>query len=94
MPLSKRYTFFPPQGESWQQMEMRLQKALNIILASSATVAAIVTHGGALRAIMPVLTNLPLESSFGHQFHNGSITIFDYDNGKYHQVKVNDTSHL
>ena len=52
---NKRYKFTPPQGESWQDMEKRLLKGLNKILKQKRDVAAIITHRGCLRAILPVL---------------------------------------
>lgn len=94
MTLDERYTFVPPHGESWEHMEGRLRKALREILENNGRNIAVVTHGGALRGLMPILKNAPKQISFIYQFHNASVTIFDYKNGKYIEKAVNDISHL
>ena len=94
MTLQERYTFVPPHGESWEQMEQRLQRAVEFIVAQGNGVSAIVTHGGALRGLMPMLQNKPKETSFSFNFNNASVSIFDEDNGKYKEVVVNDIAHL
>jgi len=40
----ERYTFVPPQGESWQQMEERLRSALHDIAQLPYESVAVVTH--------------------------------------------------
>lgn len=92
--LEDRYTFLPPHGESWQQMEKRLKVGLQKLMDSEGKNIVVVTHGGALRGLMPVLKNAPKQTSFIYQFHNASATIFDYVDGQYKEVAVNDTSHL
>lgn len=94
MSLIERYKFIPPNGESWEEMEQRLQLCLTQILNYEYKNIAIITHGGALRALMPILNNAPKESSFQYNFHNASVTIFDFINGKYKEIIINDISHL
>lgn len=94
MTLEERYTFIPPHGESWQQMEERLKQGLEKIINGKWKNIAVVTHGGALRGLIPILKNAPKQISFIYQFRNASITIFDYTNGEYKEVAVNDISHL
>lgn len=77
--LDDRYTFIPPHGESWQQMEQRLSRALDEILNYNYKTVVVVTHGGALRGLIPVLKNSPKEESFKYDFTNAEVTIFDYD---------------
>ena len=72
---------------------MAIHQKENIIQLGYQNVA-IFTHGGALRGLMPILENAPKESSFQYNFNNASVTIFDYDDGKYTEIAVNDTSHL
>lgn len=93
MDTHTRYTFIPPNGESWQQKEQRLKEVIDEIVQQGQP-TAVVTHGGALRGIMPLLTGAPLESSFSNQFHNASVTIFNYQDGKFKEELVDDTSHL
>jgi 2,3-bisphosphoglycerate-dependent phosphoglycerate mutase len=94
MSLKERYTFVPTNGESWEQMETRLKTGLNNVINTSYKTLAIITHEGALRGIMPLVLNSPKESSFKYHFENASITSFDYKDGNFIELKVNDTSHL
>lgn len=98
MTVQERYSFVPPSGESWQQMETRLKQCVdNIVVdgeAKQVNAIAIVTHGGALRGLMPILKNTPKEMSLKYDFENASVTIFEYENGLYTEVVVNDTTHL
>lgn len=86
--LEKRYTFLPPHGESWKQMDTRLKNALEILLDRKEKVLAVVTHGGVLRALMPLLLDSPKEISFRYHFDNASVTMFDYDKNFFKQVNT------
>ena len=94
MTIEERYTFIPPGGESWKQMEKRLVRALETIMDNDAEDVAIVTHAGAIRGLMPILKDAPKEISFMYDFHNASATIFDYSYGIFTEVSVNDFAHL
>lgn len=94
MNLEARYKFVPPNGESWEQMDKRLRKTLNVINSTRKDVVAIVMHGGALRALMPILKKVPKEHAFEFDFSNASITFFDYQYGNYKMIAENLTSHL
>ncbi len=91
--LDERRRFVPPHGESWEQMENRLLSSIDVILQENDSVA-VVTHAGALRALMPPLKREPLENSFSYEFDNASVTIFRQKNGMLTQTLENDTSHL
>jgi broad specificity phosphatase PhoE len=82
MDIEQRYTFVPPGGESWEQMDKRLMNSLNTILNEEKKVVAIVTHEGALRALVNTLNNSPKEDSLKLQFANGSVTIIEYRNAE------------
>lgn len=96
MSLEERYKYVPPKGESWQQFEERLIKAINQVLeaGSEGSVIVIVTHGGTIRALMPYLLSAPKEESFKHDPDNASITIFEYESGKFSSKIINNTDHL
>ena len=94
MSIEERFSFTPPNGESWEQMETRLMDALNSIVEHPYKVVAIITHSGAMRALMPVLHGKPKDISFKYEFHNGSITIFNYEDGKWYSVRENDMNHF
>lgn len=94
MTLQERYEFVPPNGESWKEMDERLHCGLDKITHSTHSVVGVVTHGGALRALMPIIKDQPKESSFQYDFLNVSITSFDFDGGKWTLVRENDVTHL
>lgn len=94
MSIEERLSFTPPKGESWEEMEKRLMETLNRIVEQSYKVVAVVTHSGAMRALMPVLHGKPKDTSFKYEFHNGSITIFNYEDGQWNSVRENDMSHF
>lgn len=95
MSFEERYTFHPPNGESWRETEERLLKALSKILAENkGENVVIITHGGAIRIYMPILLGLAKEESYKYDPDNASITVFEYKDSKFTQVVYNDTSHL
>lgn len=93
--LNERYTFTPPNGESWEQMQQRLEHAIDNIARSAQGNVMIVTHGGALRAIVPVLKGEELAKSLSYNFSNASVTSFLYSRpDAYKFLLENDTSHI
>lgn len=95
MTLDERYNYVPQDGESWKIFETRLTDAINKILGdNSEKTVVVVTHGGAIRALMPFLLSLPKEESFKYNPDNASITIFDYNGETFTRVVTNDISHL
>jgi len=95
MTLEERYNYLPPKGESWKEFEERLIKAISIILEENKgkTIVA-VSHGGAIRVLMPYLLNLSKEESFKYNPDNASLTIFGYNGEEFIKEIINDTSHL
>ncbi len=95
MTLDERYTYVPQGGESWKTFEARLINAITkIVIENLHKTAVIVTHGGAIRALMPFLLGLPKEESFKYDPDNASLTIFDYNANGFKKITINDTSHL
>ncbi len=98
MSVEERFSFIPPQGESWQQMEARLSNCLSNIIEEAqikkVECVAVVTHGGALRGLIPILKNALKDSSFKYEFENASVTIFDYVDGEFREIIINDVSHI
>jgi broad specificity phosphatase PhoE len=74
----ERYTFVPPHGESWQQMEQRLRSALQAIAGQPYKTVAIVTHYGPIRALLPILKNESKESTLGLTVEPGQAFVVDY----------------
>jgi broad specificity phosphatase PhoE len=95
MSFEERFTFVPPQGESWQQMVERLQVALDALTHLSAEVVAVVAHAGCLRALLPIIDHEPHESSYQYDLQNASITEYEFDrNSNAQRLSLDDTSHL
>ncbi len=93
--LDERYSFAPPRGESWERMEQRLKRAVDKIAQKTEGNSMIVTHGGALRALIPVLKREERARSLGYDFDNASVTIFSYALPDVYKVLAeNDTTHL
>jgi alpha-ribazole phosphatase len=61
--LEDRYTFAPPNGESWQQMEARLLVALKNVSSLGYDNVAIMTHAGPIRVLLPILRDRPMDST-------------------------------
>lgn len=95
MSLDERYTYEPPKGESWKTFETRLISALyEAVNTSKGSNIVIVTHGGAIRALMPHLLGVPKEESFKYDPANASITEFEYDGNSFVSVRIDDVTHL
>lgn len=80
MSLEERYQYIPENGESWKTFETRLVDAVKTLTKNNLDkTIVIVTHGGAIRALMPFLLNVPREESFKYDPDNASLTIFNFD---------------
>lgn len=76
--FNERFTYRPPNGETWQEFEYRLVETIKkLVIRNKGKNLAVVTHGGAIRALMPFLRNLPKEESFNYDPHNASIAVFE-----------------
>ncbi len=93
MTLEERFTFVPPNGESWQQMEQRLQRYVQEWQGLTETVA-VVAHGGLLRALIPLLLEEPKETSFQYDLANASVSIFEVRGKQFNLLCLNDVTHL
>lgn len=93
--LEERYQYIPPEGESWKASEERLIKALReAIKNGNGENICIVTHGGAIRILMPYLLNAPIEETFKYDPANASITEFNYEGKTFRSERIDDISHL
>ena len=95
MTLEERFNYVPSGGESWKQFDSRLKSRLDEIIGkNNGKTIVVVTHGGAIRALMPHLLGAPKEESFKYDPSNASLTVFRYDKDKFIKELVDDTSHL
>ncbi len=75
--IEKRYLFKPPGGESWEEMDKRLQLFLKEIKKKSYASIAMVTHEGVLRALITLINQEPKEKSLEKHFDNGSCSVIE-----------------
>lgn len=94
MSLEERYIFRPPGGETWQEMDERLFRAVQEIVHRANKASAIVTHAGEIRALIPLLLGEAKETSFRYGPPNASITTFSYEDGKFKLTSLLNTSHV
>ena len=95
MTLEERFNYIPPNGESWKAFDERLKSRLDEIMKDNlGKTIVIVSHGGAIRALMPHLLGVPKEESFKYDPDNASLTVFEYSEGNFEKILVNDTSYL
>jgi broad specificity phosphatase PhoE len=80
LPNEERYTFIPPNGESWQQMDERLVAALRDIAAEPYSAVAVVSHYGPIRALLPIIKNEPKESTLDLAVTLGESFVVEYAN--------------
>lgn len=85
-----------PGGESYEQMRDRLATATRaIIQRHPGQTIVVITHGGAIRAVISALTGMPLERLIGLVVANTSVTRLISADGVRAQLEtVNDVSHL
>ena len=95
MTFDERFNYIPPNGESWKKFDARLRsKLVEIVKNHKGRTVVIVTHGGAIRALIPYLLDVSKEESFKYDPNNASLSIFEHDGNKFFKKTVNDTSHL
>jgi broad specificity phosphatase PhoE len=80
--IMERYTFVPKDGESWEQMEMRLIETLEEIADENAAGenVLIVMHQGGLRAILPILAKAGKEKHEEFSVPTGALSKFSFNN--------------
>ena len=87
--LEERYNYIPENGESWKTFETRLVNTIKTIVENNSDKTVIVvTHGGAIRALIPYLLNIPKEESFKYDPDNASIFLFNYNGKTYTQEDI------
>lgn len=75
----ERYTFVPPNGESWQQMEQRLRAVLVHVATLGYDSVAVMTHWGPIRSMLPIVRDEPKESTLQLDVAYGQVFVEDYN---------------
>lgn len=85
-----------PDGESIAALTGRVRQAAEDICAGldEGAIAAAVTHGGVIRAIVATLMDMPLIAVGRIQIYPGSLTILDKMDDHWKLVRLNDTCYL
>ena len=95
MDIRTRFNFMPPNGESWKEFEIRLIKSVEKIVENNNDKRVlIVTHGGSIRALVPVIKKVPREQTLHLKFANTSISIFKLNKDDVEEELINDIAHL
>jgi probable phosphoglycerate mutase len=80
--------------ESLGEVQKRGIYALKSILNNNNNNIVIVSHGLLIRTIVCWILNLPLNQHRNFMLDNGSVTTFEYENGKKRLLNLNETWHL
>lgn len=93
--ISDPLTLQIPQGELFSQLQQRTTSFINnLIKNSSEENIAIVSHGGAIRAIICSLLDIKMEKMWFIRQDNTAVNIFDFYDGQPILTLLNDTHHL
>ena len=93
--LEERYLYKSPKGESWQEFENRTQESLEgLIKQNLGKTLVVVTHGGVIRVLLPYLLGVKKEESFKYDPKNASLTIFEFIDGSFLPIVIDDIKHL
>lgn len=85
----------PPDGESMDELLVRVERGLRRILTEVPEGSVLVVgHGGSLKAALCVLLRLPPSSFARLHIDNASLTIVEVRSGRSSLVVFNDTCHL
>ena len=93
--FQKRFRFKPEGGESWLEFEKRLLVCLeDVVMQNQGKTVLLVSHGGVVKVLIPLIKKLPREETFDLKIHNTSLTIFKIDEGEIVEELINDIAHL
>lgn len=91
---SENYHAAMPEGESAFAMGQRLSRFINDLRQMEEELVLICSHGRAMRALMCLLKEVPLSRMNEFQHANTGLWQLQQQNGRFHFLKENDTSHL
>lgn len=93
--LEKNLDYAPKGGETTRDVSARMAKIIHEIKSKHLNEAVlVVSHGGALRAAMVSLLNMPIEGNWSFVFGNCGLTTVDTYEDNAVLRHFNDTSHL
>ncbi len=65
-------TIAPPEGESFRNLQSRIEAELNALVESKVETVMVITHAGAIRAAVSCAIGLPLERAFSIHLNYGA----------------------
>ena len=87
--------FNPPAGaETWERIYSRLTRAVRAVLEEKHSTAAIISHGGIIRALLAVLCGLNPHKVWNIDVSNCSITAVELRHGRPCLLFTNDDMHV
>lgn len=87
--------FNPPEGgESWQEIEARLTRAVDIMLSSQHERIIAVSHGGIMRALYAVMLGLDPHHTWYMDVSNCAMSGIEVVNGRMYLSFTNDSLHV
>ncbi len=66
-------TIAPPEGESFCNLQSRIEAELNALVESKVETVMVITHAGAIRAAVSCAIGLPLERAFSIHLNYGAL---------------------
>ena len=86
----------PTGGESFAELQVRIDSALRKIAAENdGKTVVVASHGGAIRTMQCLFGNVPIEDMRKVPWTpNASVSEVNYENGKYTPVRLGYTGHL
>ena len=93
--INRPHLYKPAEGESYEDLYKRVNRALNKILEDKADNILIVSHGITIRVLIAIIKGIPLEKIHTIPILLGTaLNICEYDGNKLKLVVDEDTSHL
>ena len=78
-----------PKGESYKDLQVRIQSFFNDLVKEDVEKVVIVTHGAWIKTMVCTILDIPLTKRSTFNIDNGTITEVHYTRGKYQLNKLN-----
>ncbi len=93
--LNRPHLYKPVDGESFEELYIRVGRALDLILSNEAENILLVSHGVIIKVLTSLIKGIPIEELYKIQVQIGTaLNICEYDGEKLQFIVEEDTSHL
>jgi alpha-ribazole phosphatase len=79
----------PPNGDSWNAVRARVNRAVDGYVAQNYKDLIIVAHFGVILTQVQRALDITAYAAFGHKIDNLSVTQIDYENGNWQEGRIN-----